>query len=85
MKTFCLISTLFTLIVICESLEIVHDGHLTDWTSFPAPGHRDDNMQSEDLRKLQVDINVTHNLMTDFACNNISTCFLLNTEIWTHN
>merc|ERR1719219_1547682 len=53
MKTLCLISTLFTLIVICESLEIVHNDHLTAWTSFPASGHRDDNMQHEDSRKLQ--------------------------------
>ena len=42
------------LIVICESLEIVHSDRLTDWTSFPAPGHPGDNMQHEDLRKLQV-------------------------------
>ena len=58
MKTLCLISTLFTLIVICESLEIVHNDHLTDWASFPAPGHRDDNMQREDLRTLQVRITI---------------------------
>ena len=64
MKTLGLISILFTLIVICESLEIVQNDHLTDWASFPAWGQPDDNMQPEDLRNLQVCINITDSNMT---------------------
>ena len=55
------------LIVICESLEIVQNDHLSDWTNFPASGQPDDSMQHEDLlRKLQVRIDIADSYMTVF-------------------